>query len=71
MQSNPESSEEKEARLLAALNEHGSVRLDQRPQLGYWQDAIESLVQKKLATTEFVDLPEEQYSYYSVKKVET
>ena len=61
--------EELEATLLEALNTHGSLRFDQRPQLGYWQPVIDSLVQKGLATTEFVDLPEEQYSYYTVRKV--
>lgn len=56
---------EQKRKMMIALQEpdsHGTIFFERRDKLALYQDAINELVAEKLATTEFIDMPEEQYA---------
>lgn len=50
------------------LEEGHCIFLDRRPQVGYWQSAIEELKKIGLIETRFVDMPEEQYARLEIHR---
>lgn len=60
------SEEDKQADILKSLEEHGQIRIDTRPALAFWGAAVDALVEQGKIETEFIDLEEQQYSFYRV-----
>jgi hypothetical protein len=56
----------KEAEIIAQIEEHGCIRIEGRPALGFWGGAIQRLKDAGRVETEFVENYEGQYSYIKV-----
>ena len=60
--------EDKQADILASLAKPGSfLRIEGRQSLGFWGAAVAALEGAGKITVEFVDLREEQCSYYKLR----